>query len=128
MKVFWRRPVRVVEIHHDDEIADLRNAVHAAGLKARIAVQETGRLQVALAAAERKLRAEETENERLNKVINTLLRQAQTPNVSAGAAPVGVHEPVFLRAELARCRANAARLEDRLAMAEGRVTYARSGA
>jgi chaperonin cofactor prefoldin len=128
MRPFQRRPPLVDE--RDTRIAQLENRLVAlridvatANRHAVVAARDAKETQISLEETKRHLDAELAENKRLNQVINQLLRDRQVSRL-AGDSLVSLDDPIFLRAELDRHKANATRLEDRLAVAEGRVTYA----
>jgi hypothetical protein len=128
MRLFQRQRPLVDE--RDTRIAQLENRLVAlrfdlatANRHITVAEHDAKRAWSDLEAANEHLRGELAENKRLNTLINQLLRDRQVSRL-AGDSLVSLDDPIFLRAELDRHKANATRLEDRLAVAEGRVTYA----
>jgi hypothetical protein len=118
---FWRRlAAPATPATRTDQ---LENELHEADLQARIAIQAADRFLMERDQALRRLAAEEAENKRLIALIGTLnLPDIRVPEMP----PIQCLDRAFLVAEVQRHRANATRLEDRLAVAEGRVTHVRS--
>lgn len=83
----------------------------------RVAIQEAERLRVRVEVLQRMLEAEAAENERLVAKLN------RSGIVERDAGPLSTAESAYWRAEAERHRANATRLDDRLAAAEGRPVH-----